>query len=54
MANSVGQPDRAIQGYQTALASSPDNRVIAEGAFAQALAAGDRPLAVTSARKAYP
>src|SRR5262245_29267235 len=35
MANSAGQPDRAIQGYQAALASSPDNRIIAEGAFAQ-------------------
>ena len=50
VATSMGHGEKAVQGYQAALAASPGNRTIAEGAFAQALSAGDRPLAVTSAR----
>jgi tetratricopeptide (TPR) repeat protein len=50
VAQSVGEGDKAAKDYQTALASAPDNAIIAEGAFDQALAAGDLPLAVNAAR----
>jgi Flp pilus assembly protein TadD len=50
VANSLGEADKAVQGYQTALASDPGNKVIAAGAFDQALAAGDQQLALEAAR----
>src|SRR3546814_14287015 len=42
--------DRASQGYATALALAPQNEMLAARALAQAVEAGDRELAVRSAR----
>jgi Flp pilus assembly protein TadD len=50
VAHSMGEADKAVQGFQTALASAPGNSVIAEGAFDQALASGNQRLAVEAAR----
>src|SRR3546814_15465513 len=42
--------DRASQGYATALALAPQNEMLAARALAPAVEAGDRELAVRSAR----
>src|SRR3546814_6885102 len=49
-ADSIGAVDRASQGYATALALAPQNEMLAARALAQAVEAGDRELAVRSAR----
>jgi tetratricopeptide (TPR) repeat protein len=49
-ADSLGAPLRAAQGYAAALAVSPGNETIASRALRQAVAAGDRGLAVKAAR----
>ena len=49
-ADSLGATDKAVQHYAAALASSPGNQIVAASALRQALAAGDRALAVKAAR----
>lgn len=49
-ADSLGAADIAVANYGVALHASPDNQIIAMRALRQALAAGDRPLAVKAAR----
>jgi tetratricopeptide (TPR) repeat protein len=49
-ADSLGASEAAAQSYAAALALSPDNELLAARAVTQALAAGDRPLAVRAAR----
>jgi Flp pilus assembly protein TadD len=49
-ADSFGAADRAAQGYAAALALSPDNEILAARALSQAMAAGDRALALSAAR----
>jgi tetratricopeptide (TPR) repeat protein len=50
-ADNAGEAGRAAQGYAAALALMPDNEILAARVLAQALQAGDRPLAVHAARK---
>jgi tetratricopeptide (TPR) repeat protein len=49
-ADALGLPGQAARGYAAALALSPDNEVLAARALSQAMAAGDRELAVRAAR----
>jgi tetratricopeptide (TPR) repeat protein len=49
-ADSVGAARRAAEAYAAALALTPDNEILAARAVSQALAAGDRELAVRAAR----
>jgi tetratricopeptide (TPR) repeat protein len=49
-ADSTGASAKAAQGYAAALALSPNNEVLAARALSQAMAAGDRPLALAAAR----
>ena len=49
-AGSLGADDRALRDYSASLAFSPGNKVVATGALRQALAAGERDLAVKAAR----
>jgi tetratricopeptide (TPR) repeat protein len=49
-ADSVGAARVAAEGYAAALALTPDNEILAARAVSQALAAGDRDLAVRAAR----
>ncbi len=49
-ADSVGAAGIAAEGYAAALALTPDNEILAARAVSQALAAGDRTLAVRAAR----
>src|SRR5438094_758500 len=48
VAHSMGEADKAVQSYQAALASDPGNAIVAQGAFDQALAAGDQQLALNA------
>jgi tetratricopeptide (TPR) repeat protein len=50
VAHSGGDSNRAARGYASVLALSPDNRPLAARTLSQALAAGDRELAVKAAR----
>lgn len=47
---SIGRTGEALDGYRRALASAPDDPVIAQSAFDQALAAGDQELAFSAAQ----
>jgi Flp pilus assembly protein TadD len=49
-ADSFGAARQAARGYASALALSPDNELLAARTLSQAMAAGDRPLALTAAR----
>jgi Flp pilus assembly protein TadD len=49
-ADSLGAADKAVVGYGFVLESTPGNPVVASRALRQALAAGDRPLALKAAR----
>ena len=49
-ADTVGTPRQAAESYAAALALSPDNELLAARALSQAMSAGDRALAVRSAR----
>jgi Flp pilus assembly protein TadD len=49
-ADSFGAARQAAQGYAQALALSPDDELLAARTLSQAMAAGDRPLALTAAR----
>jgi tetratricopeptide (TPR) repeat protein len=49
-ADSLGAAEQAAKDYAAALAFSPDNAVLAARTMTQAIAAGDRALALTSAR----
>ena len=46
----IGEPERAARGYAAVLALDPQNRILAARTLGQALAAGDRPIAVAAAR----
>ena len=50
VADSAGAAERAAQGYAVALALSPDNEMLAARTLSQAMAAGDRQLALNAAR----
>ncbi|WP_156680513.1 tetratricopeptide repeat protein [Sphingomonas profundi] len=49
-ADAAGRTEAAARGYAAVLAESPDDTVLALRTFRQAIAAGDRPLAVRTAR----
>lgn len=49
-ADSFGAARQAARGYASALALSPDNELLAARTLSQAMAAGDRPLALTAAK----
>ena len=49
-ADSIGASAAAAEGYAAALALSPDNEVLAGRAVAQAIAAGNWPVALTASR----
>lgn len=50
IADSAGAADRAAEGYAAVLALSPGNELLAARALSQAMAAGDRALALNAAR----
>jgi tetratricopeptide (TPR) repeat protein len=50
VADSSGATDQAARNYGVALALAPQNEVLAARALSQAIAAGDRPLALQAAR----
>lgn len=49
-ADSFGAAREAARDYAAALSFSPDNQILAARTLSQAIAAGDRPLALTAAR----
>jgi tetratricopeptide (TPR) repeat protein len=49
-ADSFGAADQAARGYAAALDASPDNSLLAARTLSQAIAAGNRPLALRAAR----